>query len=47
MEEETDAMLANLMRLLEPTILVFLGLIVGAVCVSLFLPLFDLATAAG
>ena len=47
LEEETNTLIAQLTRTLEPAILIFMGLVVGAVCVSLFLPLFDIATAAG
>lgn len=46
-EEDTNGLIASLTRLLEPAILVFMGLVVGAVSVSLFLPLFEIATAAG
>ncbi|MFH1747149.1 MAG: type II secretion system F family protein [Planctomycetota bacterium] len=46
-EEETDARVAALTRVLEPCILLFMGLVVGTVCVAMFLPLFDIATAAG
>lgn len=46
-EEDTNGLIAALTRVLEPSILIVMGLVVGSVCVSLFLPLFDLATAAG
>jgi type II secretory pathway component PulF len=35
-----------LSRMVEPAILLLLGLVVGGVAFSLFLPLFDIATAA-
>lgn len=44
-EDENAQMLAAATRLLEPCILVLMGLTVGAVAVSLFLPLFDLTSA--
>jgi len=47
MEEEANTAVTALTRMLEPAILVMMGLVVGAVCVALFLPLFDIATAGG
>ena len=46
-EEENDSRIAALTRVLEPAILIFMGLVVGTVCVAMFLPLFEIATAAG
>ncbi len=46
MEEQNQQTIATMARLLEPLILVVLGLVIGAVCIALFLPLFDIATAA-
>ena len=44
--DETNGELINaVMRLIEPIILIGMGLVVGAVAVSLFLPLFDLTAA--
>lgn len=44
--DETNGELINLvMRLIEPIILIGMGLVVGTVAVSLFLPLFDLTAA--
>ncbi|UCC30293.1 MAG: type II secretion system F family protein [Phycisphaerales bacterium] len=46
MLDETNSELINaLMRLMEPVILIGMGLVVGGVAVSLFLPLFDLTSA--
>lgn len=45
MEEQNQHTIATLARMLEPLILVILGVVVGAVCIALFLPLFDIATA--
>ena len=38
-EEQTEAMVAGLASLLEPVIIVFLGVIVGGIVISLFLPI--------
>ncbi len=38
-EEQTDAMVAGLASLIEPLIIVFLGVIVGGIVISLFLPI--------
>lgn len=46
-EEENDALVRSITRLLEPGILVVMGAVIGGVAISLFLPLFDIATAAG
>lgn len=45
MDEENSQLLATLTRLIEPLILVVMGVTVGAVAISLFLPLFDLTSA--
>jgi len=41
-EEQTDAMVAGLSSLIEPLIIVFLGVVVGGIVVSLFLPITQL-----
>lgn len=46
MEDENTQSLGTLTRLIEPIILVFMGVTVGVVAISLFLPLFDLTSAA-
>lgn len=46
-DEDNRHRVALVSRIVEPVILVFLGIVVGTVAVSLFIPLFDLATAAG
>jgi len=44
--DETNAeLLHTVMKLIEPVILILMGLVVGGVAVSLFLPLFDLTSA--
>ncbi|MFP4222938.1 MAG: type II secretion system F family protein [Phycisphaeraceae bacterium] len=47
LDEDNDVLLRSLTSILEPVILIILGLLVGSVAVSLFLPLFDLTAAAG
>ena len=47
MDEDNATTVQNLTRLAEPTLLAVMGVIVGLVAIALFLPLFDMATAAG
>lgn len=47
MDEENDTVIRSLTSILEPVILVVLGLVIGVVAVSMFLPLFDLTAMAG
>ncbi len=44
LEEENTQVLASLTRIIEPIMLVVMGVIVGTVAISLFLPMFDMAT---
>ncbi|MGE3181482.1 MAG: type II secretion system F family protein, partial [Phycisphaerae bacterium] len=46
LEEESSALINSLTRMVEPLILVCMGGVVGTVAISLFLPLFELASAA-
>ncbi len=41
-EEESDAAIANLMTLMEPILIVFLGVVIGGIVVSMYLPIFTL-----
>jgi type IV pilus assembly protein PilC len=41
-EEEVDTAVEGLMALLEPVMIVFLGVIIGGIVVSMYLPMFDL-----
>ena len=41
-EEEVDTAVESLMSLLEPVMIVFLGVIIGGIVVSMYLPMFDL-----
>lgn len=47
LDEENEITLKTITTLLEPAILIIMGLIVGGVAVSMFLPLFDLTAGAG
>jgi type IV pilus assembly protein PilC len=41
-EEEVDAAVAGLLTLLEPVMIALLGVIVGGIVISMYLPIFDL-----
>lgn len=45
MDEDNAQLVTAATRVIEPTLLALMGLIVGSVAMSLFIPLFDLATA--
>lgn len=47
MDEDNDLALKTVTGLLEPLILILLGLVVGGMAISMFLPLFDLTAAGG
>ncbi|GMU37553.1 MAG: type II secretion system F family protein [Phycisphaerae bacterium] len=47
LEEENAELIAAMTRLVEPMILVVMGVVVGGVAISLFLPLFDVTAALG
>lgn len=47
LDEENEAVIRAATSLIEPLILMVLGVLVGGVAVSMFLPLFDLTTVAG
>lgn len=42
-EEQTDALISGLSSLIEPVIIVFLGVVVGGIVVSLFLPIIKIS----
>ncbi len=46
-EEEVDIAGANLTSLLEPFLMVFLGVVIGGVVISMYLPIFQMASAVG
>lgn len=41
-EEEADGAIANMMTLFEPIMIVFLGVVIGGIVISLYLPIFSL-----
>jgi len=41
-EEEVDQAVANLLTLMEPIMILFLGISVGGIIIAMYLPLFDL-----
>jgi type IV pilus assembly protein PilC len=43
-EEEVDSAVANLTALMEPIIMVFLGVIIGGLVISMYLPIFQLGS---
>ena len=46
-EDEVDEAVANLLALLEPVMIVFLGTIIGGIVISMYLPLFSLINKIG
>ena len=41
-EDEVDTAVDNLMALLEPVMIVFLGVVIGGIVISMYLPMFEL-----
>jgi len=46
-DEEVDTAVANLTSLLEPMLMVFLGLVIGGVVIAMYLPIFKLVSVVG
>ncbi|HET9453390.1 MAG TPA: type II secretion system F family protein [Gemmatimonadaceae bacterium] len=46
-DEEVDAAVSGLLALMEPMMIVFLGVVVGGMVVAMYLPIFDMVNAAG
>ncbi len=46
-EEEVDIAVGNLTSLLEPFLMIFLGVVIGGVVISMYLPIFQMASAVG
>jgi type IV pilus assembly protein PilC len=44
-DEEVDAAVSNLLSMLEPIMIVFLGVVVGGMVVAMYLPIFDMINA--
>ena len=43
LDEDIDATLSGLMSLIEPLLIVFLGIVIGGMVICMFLPIFNLA----
>jgi len=46
-DDEVDAAVSGLMAMMEPMMIVFLGIVVGGMVVAMYLPIFDMVNAAG
>ncbi|ANM28553.1 pilus assembly protein PilC [Acidobacteria bacterium Mor1] len=46
-EDEVDEATANLLALLEPIMIVFLGVVIGGIVISMYMPMFDLISKIG
>jgi type IV pilus assembly protein PilC len=46
-EEEVDMAVANLTSLMEPFLMIFLGIVIGGIVISMYLPIFRMASAVG
>jgi type IV pilus assembly protein PilC len=46
-EEEVDVAVGNLTSLLEPFLMMFLGVVIGGVVIAMYLPIFQMASAVG
>lgn len=46
-EDEVDVAVTNLTSLLEPLLMVFLGVVIGGVVIAMYLPIFNMASAVG
>jgi len=47
LEDDNSQIMSSLTRIIEPIMLIVMGLIVGTVAISLFMPMFDMATITG
>jgi len=46
-DDEVDIAVSNLTSLLEPFLMIFLGVVIGGVVISMYLPIFQMASAVG
>ncbi len=46
-EDEVDEAVANLMALLEPVLIAFLGVVIGGIVISMYMPMFELINKIG
>ncbi len=44
-EDEVDVAVANLTSMLEPLLMIFLGIVIGGVVIAMYLPIFGMASA--
>ena len=46
-DDEVDAMLSGLTALIEPLLMIFLGVIIGGIVIAMFLPIFKMGEVVG
>jgi type IV pilus assembly protein PilC len=46
-EEEVDVAVAGMMKLIEPVMILFLGIVIGGIVIAMYLPMFDLIAKIG
>ena len=46
-DDEVDAAVASLTALLEPMMMVFLGVVIGFIVIAMYLPIFKMASVIG
>lgn len=46
-EDEVDVAVGNLTSMLEPLLMIFLGIVIGGVVIAMYLPIFQMASAVG
>jgi type IV pilus assembly protein PilC len=46
-EDEVDEAVANLLTLLEPIMIAFLGVVIGGIVISMYMPMFELISKIG
>jgi type IV pilus assembly protein PilC len=46
-DEEVDQAVENLTAMIEPMMIIFLGIVIGGLVVSMYLPVFKMASAIG
>ena len=46
-DDEVDAAVASLTALLEPMMMVFLGVVIGFIVIAMYLPIFKMASVVG
>jgi type IV pilus assembly protein PilC len=46
-DDEVDNMVANLMSLMEPAVIIFLGVVIGGLVIAMYLPIFRLGSVIG